>query len=141
MEDRAFDGVRRLVTAGAGGTLGAALAPAVDGLVVASLGRVAVRAAAGVATELEAGAAGGAAGSWVPGLGTVLGAAGGTAAALGVDYAWGRWREWAGRGELEARSREALATVRDSWQAAADAGLRRAVEVWFADARAALGAG
>ena len=142
MEDRAFDGVRTLVTLGAGGTLGAAaLGPAVDGLLAASLGRVAVRAAAGVATEVEAGTAGGAAGSWLPGAGTALGAAGGAAVALGVDYAWGRLRERSGRGELEARGDEALAAVRDAWQAKADTELRRAVEVWFADARAALGAG
>ena len=115
MEDRAFDGVRTLVTLGAGGTLGAAaLGPAVDGLLAASLGRVAVRAAAGVATEVEAGTAGGAAGSWLPGAGTALGAAGGAAVALGVDYAWGRLRERSGRGELEARGDEALAAVRDA---------------------------
>lgn len=47
----------------------------------------------------------------------------------------------AARREVKAGRGEALAAVRDAWQAKADAELRRAVEVWFADARAALGAG
>lgn len=139
MEDRAFDGVQSLLTAGAGGTLaGAALGPVIEEMLAAVFAEMAAETAVGVTTELEAGAAGAAAGSWFPGVGTAIGAAGGLLAAVGLDYAWNKGREWVGREEFETQNRTALAAVRTAWEGKVIGALGGAVDVWFADTGAAL---
>ena len=130
MEGGPADGIRSLLTIGAGGTLaGSVLAPIVTEL--------ASEVAMGLVADSQAASAGAAVGSGLfPGLGTVVGVATGIAAAAGIDFVWSKTKEALERDEFVARNREALTGIQKEWLGDTATALQGMIGVWFKDAAA-----
>jgi hypothetical protein len=139
MEGRSFDGAIGLGWAGAGGVIGAAtLGPAIDAVLARAFAGVGTRVAAQVASRVALAEGGAAAGSVVPGGGTVVGAAIGVALGFGTDYVVSRIRARDERPEFVAANRMALDSTIAAWRGLLAASLDQAIDTWFDDARAAL---